>query len=328
MGMSALRLGLPSDRDPFDLIERDFIHGDPEERKYFGVLCNNDEPDYRRSGSSGLSVSERSLTPGRAFVATSDPIELATKIMAAYVANNAVPRADLPALFEGLHSTLKRLADRGEVAPAVVEPPTPVVPVRKSVTPDYLICLDDGRRFKSLRRHLTALGMTPEQYRQKWNLPSDYPMVASNYAAQRSAFAKNIGFGLREKPIAAPPASAAAIEAVTGTIEVNVPEPASVSVIEMVAAKSATVDTIEVATVEPTSVAKRKAKAKAKSKVVAAPPAVPVKRKPGRAAQGKRRGVSKLRKLEEDRPKPIPAGSVFRVSVGLSRCHGARRRVP
>ena len=154
--------------------------------------------------------------------------------------------------------------------------------IRKSVTPDYLICLDDGRQFKSLRRHLTALGMTPEQYRQKWNLPSDYPMVASNYAAQRSALAKNIGFGqLRKKRVAAPPASAAAIEAVTGTIEVIAPEPASVSVIEMVAAESATVDTIEVATVEPTSVAKRKAKAK--SKVVAASPAVPVKRKPGRA---------------------------------------------
>src|SRR5579863_4807257 len=73
--------------------------------------------------------------------------------MVAYVANNAVPRADLPALFEGLHASLKRLAD-GEVAPPVVEPPTPVVPVRKSVTPDYLICLDDGKRFKSLRRHL------------------------------------------------------------------------------------------------------------------------------------------------------------------------------
>ena len=108
-------------------------------------------------------------------MATSDPIELATEILAAFVANNAVPRADLPALFEGLHAALKRLADGGEIAPPVVEPPTPVVPVRKSVTPDYLICLDDGRRFKSLRRHLTALGMTPEQYRQKWNLPSDYP---------------------------------------------------------------------------------------------------------------------------------------------------------
>jgi predicted transcriptional regulator len=205
-------------------------------------------------------------------VATSDPIELATEIMAAYVANNAVPRADLPALFEGLHSALKRLTDGGEVAPAAIDPPTPVVPVRRSVTPDYLTCLDDGRRFKSLRRHLGALGMTPEQYRQKWNLPSDYPMVASNYAAQRSALAKNIGFGLREKPIAAPPASAAAIEAVTDTIEAIAPESGSVSVIEMVAAKSVTVGTIEVVTVEPTSGTKRRAKAKSKSKskVVAA----------------------------------------------------------
>ena len=200
-------------------------------------------------------------------MATSDPIELATEIMAAFVANNAVPRADLPALFEGLHSALKRLADGGEAAPAAIEPPTPAVSIRKSVTPDYLICLEDGKRFKSLRRHLTTLAMTPDQYRVKWKLPSDYPMVAPNYAAQRSALAKNIGFGLREKCAAAPPASAAAIEAVTDTIEVIAPE-------------SVSVDTIEVVTVEPTSGAKRKAKAK--SKVVAAAPAVPVKRKPGR----------------------------------------------
>ena len=79
-------------------------------------------------------------------MATSDPIELATEIMAAFVANNAVPRADLPALFEGLHSALKRLAE-GEVAPAAIDPPTPAVSIRKSVTPDYLICLDDGKRF-------------------------------------------------------------------------------------------------------------------------------------------------------------------------------------
>ena len=146
-------------------------------------------------------------------MATSDAIELAANILSAFVSRNSVPRAELPALFEGLHASLKRLAD-GEVAPPVVEPPTPVVPVRKSVTPDYLICLDDGRRFKSLRRHLAGLGMTPEQYRAKWNLPSTYPMVAPNSTAQRSAFAKNIGFGLREKPIAAPAAGAAAIEAV------------------------------------------------------------------------------------------------------------------
>ena len=140
---------------------------------------------------------------GGALVATSDPIELAAEILTAFVANNSVPRAELAALFEGLHAALKKLAD-GEVAPPVVEPPTPAVSIRKSVTPDYLICLDDGKRFKSLRRHLTMLGMTPDQYRVKWKLPSDYPMVAPNYAAQRSAFAKNIGFGLREKPYRRP----------------------------------------------------------------------------------------------------------------------------
>src|ERR1700722_15148940 len=124
------------------------------------------------------------------------------------------------------------------------------------------------------------LVMTPEQNRQKWNLPSDYPMVASNYAAQRSAMAKNLGFGLREKSVATVSASAAAIEVIG-------PEPANVGVIEVVETRSVSVDTIEMATVEPTSVAKRKAKAKAKSKsqVVAAPPTVPVKRKPGPRAR-------------------------------------------
>src|SRR6202046_2066483 len=135
--------------------------------------------------------------------------------MVAFVANNAVPRADLPALFEGLHSALKRLAGGGEGGPAAIDPPAPAASIRKSVTPDYLICLDDGKRFKSLRRHLATLGMTPEQYRAKWNLPSTYPMVAPNSTAERSAFAKNIGFGLREKHIAAPPASAAGMEACT-----------------------------------------------------------------------------------------------------------------
>jgi predicted transcriptional regulator len=178
-------------------------------------------------------------------VATSDPIELAANILSAFVSRNSVPKAELPALFEGLHASLNRLVS-GEVAPAVVEPPTPVVPVRKSVTPDYLICLDDGRRFKSLRRHLGALGMTPEQYRQKWNLPSDYPMVASNYAAQRSALAKTIGLGKsRTKPVADVPASA-------DTIEVVAPGPATV------------------------------AKSKARKKAATTSPQAAAKRKPGR----------------------------------------------
>ena len=89
---------------------------------------------------------------------------------------------------------------------AVIESPAPAVSIRKSVTPDYLICLDDGLKFKSLRRHLSTLGMTPEQYCAKWNLPADYPMVASNYAAQRSELAKRLGLGQkRKKAVASPP---------------------------------------------------------------------------------------------------------------------------
>jgi predicted transcriptional regulator len=180
-------------------------------------------------------------------VSTSDPIELAANFLSAFVSRNSAPRAELPALFEALHASLNRLGS-GEVAPPAVEPTTPAVSIRKSVTPDYLICLDDGLKFKSLRRHLTKLGMTPEQYRQKWNLPSDYPMVASNYAAQRSAMAKNIGLGQsRKKPVV--PASA---------------------------------DTIEVAAPDPASVAKSNDKAKARSKVVGSPPPARVTRKPGR----------------------------------------------
>jgi predicted transcriptional regulator len=83
----------------------------------------------------------------------------------------------------------------GAVTPAEPPAPTPAVTVRQSIKPDYLVCLDDGKKFKSLRRHLATLGMTPEQYRVKWNLPADYPMVAANYAAQRSELAKKIGLG-------------------------------------------------------------------------------------------------------------------------------------
>ena len=101
-------------------------------------------------------------------MATSDPIELAADILSAFVSRNSVPRVELAALFEGLHTSLRRLTDC-DVAPPGVDPPTPAVSIRKSVTPDYLICLDDGLKFKSLRRHLTKLGMTPEQHRQKWD---------------------------------------------------------------------------------------------------------------------------------------------------------------
>jgi predicted transcriptional regulator len=119
---------------------------------------------------------------------------LAAEIVSAFVAHNSLRSADLPALIESVHARLVKIASG---VADTEEPPAPVaaVSVRKSITPDYLVCLDDGRKLKSLRRHLTALGMTPEQYRTKWNLPPDYPMVAANYAAQRSELAKKIGLG-------------------------------------------------------------------------------------------------------------------------------------
>ena len=125
---------------------------------------------------------------------SSNPVDLAAEIVSAFVSHNALPPADLPALIESVHAGLVKIASGVAVAEETTAP-TPAVSVRKSITPDYLVCLDDGKKFKSLRRHLTVLGMTPEQYRAKWNLPADYPMVAANYAAQRSALAKKIGLG-------------------------------------------------------------------------------------------------------------------------------------
>jgi predicted transcriptional regulator len=127
-------------------------------------------------------------------------MELAAELVAAFVSNNSIAVGDLPPLIEGLYASFKRCAGGGEAVSAAADPQAPAVLIRKSVTPDYVICLEDGRRFKSMRRHLALLGMTPEQYRAKWGLPSTYPMVAPNYAAQRSAMAKNIGLGkMRQK---------------------------------------------------------------------------------------------------------------------------------
>ncbi len=131
---------------------------------------------------------------------TLSPIELAVEMVAAFVSNNSVPTSELPALIHAVHTAVARLAAGPESAPPQVEAKAPAVPIRKSITPDFLICLEDGKRFKSLRRHLTGLGLTPAQYREKWKLPSDYPMVAPNYAAQRSELAKKIGLGqIRQK---------------------------------------------------------------------------------------------------------------------------------
>ncbi|MEI7598993.1 MAG: MucR family transcriptional regulator [Aestuariivirga sp.] len=125
-------------------------------------------------------------------------IELASQIVAAYVGRNTVEQADLPKLITEVHKALEQVAGDGARKDDSHEP-RPAVSVRKSITPDYLVCLEDGKKFKSLKRHLrTHFNLTPEQYREKWNLPADYPMVAPNYANSRSKLAKNMGLGQRK----------------------------------------------------------------------------------------------------------------------------------
>jgi predicted transcriptional regulator len=122
--------------------------------------------------------------------------DLAAKIVAAYVSNNSVPAGELPALIAGVHGAIVGLEKPAAPEPAKLEPP---VPIRKTVTPDYLVSLEDGKRYRTLKRHLAGRGLTPEQYREKWGLPVDYPMVAANYAAQRSELAKSSGLGQSRK---------------------------------------------------------------------------------------------------------------------------------
>jgi len=142
---------------------------------------------------------------------SADPLDLTSDIVSAFVANNSLPIVELPALIHSVHAALARLASGPVNTAPLVEKQEPAVSVRKSLTPDFLVCLDDGKKFKSLRRHLGTLGMTPDQYRAKWSLPSDYPMVAPNYAAARSEMAKRIGLGqMRKNAAPAKKATAAA----------------------------------------------------------------------------------------------------------------------
>lgn len=121
-------------------------------------------------------------------------LELSAMVVAAYVQHNSVPQAELVGLIERTHGALAGLGK--EPPPAPVETLAPAVPIKKSITPDWIICLEDGKKFKSLKRHLNSkYGMTPEQYRGKWGLPADYPMVAPAYAEARSNLAKSMGLG-------------------------------------------------------------------------------------------------------------------------------------
>ncbi|MEL6298951.1 MAG: MucR family transcriptional regulator [Pseudomonadota bacterium] len=125
-------------------------------------------------------------------------VELTTEIVAAFVSNNTINPQDVPSLIASVNEALKR-AD-GQLAPPAPEKLKPAVPVKRSVTAEHIICLEDGKKFKSLKRHLrTQYAMTPEEYRERWGLPHDYPMVAPNYAKARSALAKKMGLGTRRE---------------------------------------------------------------------------------------------------------------------------------
>ena len=122
-----------------------------------------------------------------------DRVEYTVEIVSAYVANNSVSPEELQELISQVYATLAGLGNADPVKP---ETPKPVVPINKSITPDYIICLEDGKRLKMMKRHLkTAYNMTPEEYRARWGLPVTYPMVSPNYAQQRSKLAKEIGLG-------------------------------------------------------------------------------------------------------------------------------------
>src|SRR3954470_5444372 len=127
-------------------------------------------------------------------------IELAADLVSAFVSNNPVPAAELPALIGTVHAALTKTANGSSQQPTEEPKKAPAVSVKKSVQPDHIVCLEDGKRFKSLKRHLrTVYDLTPDQYRAKWGLAHDYPMVAPNYAAARSELAKQMGLGARRR---------------------------------------------------------------------------------------------------------------------------------
>jgi predicted transcriptional regulator len=144
---------------------------------------------------SNLRLSGRQMAePAAAKVAEEELLRMTADVVAAYVSNNTLPTAQLAEVINAVYISLRSL--EGQSAEPPPEPLKPAVPVRKSITADFLICLEDGKKLKMLTRHLrSTYNMTPDEYRSKWNLPADYPMVAPNYAEQRSEFAKRIGLG-------------------------------------------------------------------------------------------------------------------------------------
>jgi predicted transcriptional regulator len=130
-----------------------------------------------------------------------DLLKFASDIVAAYVSNNPIPVSEIPGMIKSIHSTLGGLASGLATETPLAQ--KPAIPIKKSITPEYIVCLEDGKKLKMLKRYLRSrYGLTPEEYRAKWGLPADYPMVAPNYAAQRSEFAKKIGLGRTPVPAA------------------------------------------------------------------------------------------------------------------------------
>ena len=128
-------------------------------------------------------------------------VEFTAEIVAAYVSNNAISSSDLGKLIADVYSAVSSTLQPAQHAPAPAL--VPAISIRKSVTPDYIVCLEDGKKFKSMKRHVIKLGMSPEQYRAKWNLPADYPMVAASYSARRSDLAKTNGLGRKAGEVVA-----------------------------------------------------------------------------------------------------------------------------
>src|SRR5215813_7866438 len=147
---------------------------------------------FQRALEFPLPAKRTKKMPEADKISHEDLLRMSSEVAAAYVSNNSLAAAQLPEVIRTIHASLAGL----QMGAGSAEPLTPAVPVKKSVHDDYIVCLEDGKKLKMLKRHLrTAYGLTPEEYRQKWGLPADYPMVAPNYAAQRSAFAKKIGLG-------------------------------------------------------------------------------------------------------------------------------------
>jgi len=161
----------------------------------FDLLKSRSQP--KRSGAARGRLQREEKAAMADNVDANELLTLTTEIVAAHVSNNTVAMSDLPLVIREVHAALAGLGQEEEPEP---ERLSPAVPVRKSVTPDYIVCLEDGKKLKMLKRHLkTAYDMTPEEYRERWGLPRDYPMVAPNYAKQRSKLAKEIGLGTKAR---------------------------------------------------------------------------------------------------------------------------------